>query len=313
MTLSPQIIYSRSKVLSQLVSSRVYKQLEFQAVGNWWIYQSDLANDEASATPKASSFRRLPNGREDIFSDTSIDVRAKRGLVKFLKFVVDYETQTDVWEPHAEASLPDFLSSQFKLAAELQTLVMALTLTLETPARTTVQYSLPRIARHLTSIGLLGPGFGAVLPKWGGGSEIAQVACRASAVGGAIYILGTGLRSTTALDDELLIVDLTNDEKLNTKLVVQAKQNTTPSHEKTAVSKTISIVDSDFNHHFTSSVEGAPLAAVSVVVFPAGSLSIGECVMEEPTYIMVHSSETGECPLGQCKSTHLYHFFSRIL
>lgn len=186
-TLSPQIIYTRSPLLSALVASKVYKQLEFQAVGSWFLY------DDAA-------LKRLPSGREDIFQDNSIDNRAKRSLMKFLKFVVDYENQVEVWQGKAEMGLSQFLADDFKLPENLQILIGALTLSLDTLEETKVEYALPRIQRHLTSIGVFGPGFGAVVPKWGGGAEIAQVACRAGAVGGGVYVLGTGIRGSTIIE-----------------------------------------------------------------------------------------------------------------
>lgn len=298
LTLSPQVIYSKSKLLTQLVSSKVYRQLEFQAVGNWWIYNADPES--------AAVLKRLPNGREDIFEDKSIDLRAKRSLMKFLKFVVDYENQTEVWQAHAESAFPAFLSSQFKLPPHLQTVIIALTLSIESPEKTTVAYALPRISRHLTSIGVFGPGFGAVVPKWGGGAEIAQVACRAGAVGGGVYVLGTGINSTKSIETDegtLEEVALSNDEVVKTKLLARdAGSNLAeqPLLPPTVVSKVIAVVSSPLFTLFEPTVEGSPLAAVSVVVFPPGTLTTNVLEHTHPMYIMAHSSETGECPAGQC-------------
>jgi len=291
LTLSPQIIYTKSKLLSQLVSSKVYKQLEFQAVGNWWIY------DVSSSPP---TLKRLPNGREDIFEDTSIDNRSKRSLMKFLKFVVEYQNHDKTWVPHAESSFVSFLASQFKLPEQLQTVIMALTLSLDTPDETTVGYALPRIARHLTSIGAFGPGFGAVVPKWGGGAEIAQVACRAGAVGGGVYVLGTGVKSSQKRDRETE-VQLSNGETVKTKHLASSPEAEGGATARTkAVSKIIAVVSSPLTSRFESTIEGSPLAAVSVVVFPPNTLSIEGHTQTNPVYIMAHSSETGECPAGQC-------------
>jgi len=268
----------------------VYRQLEFQAVGNWWIY-------ETSDSP----LRRLPNGREDIFQDKSIDNRAKRSLMKFLKFVVDCENQTDVWEPHAGSPLDVFLSSQFQFPTSLQTVVTSLTLSLNPPDQIQVGWALPRIARHLTSVGMFGPGFGAVIPKWGGGAEITQVACRAGAVGGGIYILGTGIKDSEAFteeDEQLSLVHLSNGELVKTRHLIRSPEND-PADPK-IVSKVIAVISSPLTSLFKSSVEGSPLAAVSVVVFPTSSI-IGDVSQPNPVYIMVHSSETGECPAGQCQ------------
>ncbi|PMD33214.1 hypothetical protein L207DRAFT_407177, partial [Hyaloscypha variabilis F] len=291
LTLSPQIIYSKTKLLSQLVTSKVYRQLEFQAVGNWWIY------DKAAET----SLRRLPNGREDISQDKSIDNRAKRSLMKFLKFVVDYENQTETWESHADSGLAGFLSSQFQLSLTLQNIIAALTLAFEPIDQIPVKWALPRIARHLTSIGVFGPGFGAVVPKWGGGAEISQVACRAGAVGGGVYVLGTGAgKSVTVTVDgeELNQVQLSNGEIVKSRLLIGHGEYRKLANPK-VVSKIIGVVSSPLTSLFQSTVEGSPLAAVSVVVFPSNSLQ-GAPAQPNPVHIMVHSGETGECPANQC-------------
>jgi Rab proteins geranylgeranyltransferase component A len=356
LALSPQIIYSRSKLLAQLVSSKVYRQLEFQAVGNWWIYEgaADINKTESGAVGR---LKRIPNGREDVFSDNSIDVRAKRNLMKFLKFVADYENHTEVWQSHSEESLPVFLSTIFSLPPPLQITIFALTLSLKSPTETTVRYSLPRIARHLTSMGVFGPGFAAVIPKWGGSSEIAQVACRAGAVGGGVYILGTGVRVSSSVafavehsdgreahsdawrnhvyrreprddsprdpawDNPLSIpafphphlqITLTNDEVIRTKALIESRDldSELEGAHLNNVSKMIAVVSSDLASLFTTTVEGGTTAAVSVVAFPSNSIKVDDQVQPHPVYIMVHSSDTGECPIGQCESESIPSFSS---
>lgn len=279
----------------------MYRQLEFQAVGNWWIY--DAQTSESRATLK-----RLPNGREDIFEDKSIDNRSKRSLMKFLKFVVDYENQTKTWEAYADSDIPGFLESQFQLPPHLRTVIIALALSLDPAEETTVRWALPRIARHLTSIGVFGPGFGAVIPKWGGGAEIAQVACRAGAVGGGVYVLGTGIKTTKA--SEPVEVELTNGETIKTKHLARDPSSgfgVSATYSPKIVSRIIAVLSSSLDSLFESSIEGAPLAAVTVVVLPSGSLTVDRKENTHPVYIMVHSSETGECPAGQSEyTTHLF-------
>ncbi|RFU30636.1 hypothetical protein B7463_g5691, partial [Scytalidium lignicola] len=303
LSLSPQIIYTRAKLLSELVSSKVYRQLEFQAVGNWWIYDASNTNPE----PGEGTLKRLPNGREDIFMDSTIDLRAKRGLMKFLKFVVDYENQREVWEPSAAKTFAEFLSTQFQLPPSLQTVIHSLTLSLDPPDQTLVSYALPRIARHLTSIGVFGPGFGAVVPKWGGGSEIAQVACRAGAVGGGVYVLGTGVTDATVSNGvsdgegaRTIGIILSSGDDIRSKTLASEPDHTeaqSPSSE--CVSKIMGVVSSSFASLFATTVEDSPLAAVTVVVFPS-SFAVAGSAGNSPIYIMVHSCDTGECPVGQC-------------
>lgn len=302
LALSPQIIYTRSKLLSQLVSSKVYKQLEFQAVGSWWIYDAERdKNTNGPTNVPAGGLKRVPNGREDVFSDNSIDVRSKRNLMKFLKFVVDYEDQMEVWQSHAAEPLPVFLSTVFNLPPLLQTTILALTLSMDSPAETTVRYSLPRIARHLTSMGVFGPGFGAVIPKWGGSSEIAQVACRAGAVGGGVYTLGMGVKVSSACTSPISVT-LTNEETVQTKAVVKTRDlDDNQGSDRHRVSKMIAVVSSDLASLFTSTVEGGPTATVSVITLPSLSITTNGQTHPQPAYIMAHSSDTGECPAGQCE------------
>lgn len=186
--------------------------------------------------------------------------------------------------------------------------MLALTLSLDDPARTNVASSLPRIARHLTSIGLFGPGFGSVYPKWGGSAEIAQVACRAGAVGGGTYVLGSGIKArleTEAADEnENIQVLLGNLETIKTRSIVTAVDEEQAEHGlsgdvEDVACKTISIIASPLSSLFESTTEGSPSAAVSVVILPSSTISVNSEVQNHPVYIMAHSADTGECPQDQ--------------
>ncbi|KAG9659072.1 hypothetical protein KCU64_g4094, partial [Aureobasidium melanogenum] len=191
LSLAPTLVYTRSGLLPILVSSKTNEQLEFMAVGGWFVFEKQ--EDGARVV-------RVPNGREDIFADPSLTLKMKGQLMKFLRFVAAFEEKPETWQPHRDTPFADFLSEQFGLPA-VDTL-MALCLSLETPEKTTTEFALPRIARHLRSIGVFGPGFGAVVPKWGGLSEVVQVACRACAVGGGIYVLGQGISAIELAQSE---------------------------------------------------------------------------------------------------------------
>ncbi len=144
--------------------------------------------------------------------------------MKFLKFVLDYqgEGNAPLWQPRADQALADFLQTEFKLDQELRTYVVALTLSLD--GRITVGSGLAAIHRHLTSMGVFGPGFSAVYPKWGGSSEIAQVACRAAAVGGAVYMLGTGIEEVLPPqgDDHHVQIALSSGVRVRANRLVSA-------------------------------------------------------------------------------------------
>lgn len=297
--LAPQLIHTRSELLTKLVSSKAFRQIEFLSVGPFYIYQP------ASGSDSTPSLSRIPSTREDVFSNTAIPARAKRSLMKFLKFVLEYDSEQHaaLWKPRADEPLADFLASEFKLDSSLQSYIITLTLSLD--GSISVGAGLAAISRHMSSMGLFGPGFAAVYPKWGGLSEVAQVGCRAGAVGGAVYMLGTGVNNVqsaaadNAESDLPLAVSLSNDIAVQAKTLVQ--DSTKPAGGMT-LSRLTAIVKSDVSAVFETVVEGAPTPAVAVVAFPPGSVSTddGE-VSKYPIYAMLHSSDTGECPVGQCK------------
>ncbi|UKZ71870.1 uncharacterized protein TrAtP1_012815 [Trichoderma atroviride] len=299
LALAPQLIHTRSELLSKLVSSKAFRQLEFLAVGSFYILQP-----KATESSSASSLSRIPSTREDVFTNTTISAKAKRGLMKFLKFVLEYdaEPQTDVWRPRAGDSLASFLANEFKLDADLQAYIITLTLSLD--GKISTEAGLAAIHRHLTSMGVFGPGFAAVYPKWGGLSEVAQVGCRAGAVGGAVYMLGVGIKdvqktSAAAETPEEYNVVLSNDMTVKSKAIVKGLGK--PTGEGRRLSRLTAIVDSSLPSIFKTVTEGAPAPAVAVVAIPAGT-ALGEdgVSSEYPIYALAHSSEAGECPTGQC-------------
>ncbi|PHH88151.1 hypothetical protein CDD83_7924 [Cordyceps sp. RAO-2017] len=299
LALAPQLIHTRSLLLSQLVSSKAFRQVEFLAVGSFYIFHP------ASGSSGTPSLGRVPSTREDVFAATAIPPRSKRALMKFLKFVLGYdaEPQEEVWKPRADEELTAFLESEFKLDRELQLYVVALTLSLD--GRISVGAGLAAIHRHLTSMGLFGPGFAAVYPKWGGLSEVAQVGCRAAAVGGAVYMLGTGVSDVTRVasaDDggeSGLQVTLSNDVVVKTQTLVQG--SSTPSAGAAAIRRLTAVIDSGLSLVFGAVVEDAPTPCVAVVAFPRGSITASDGTTSDfPIYALVHSSDTGECPAGQC-------------
>lgn len=310
----------------------MYRQLEFLAVGSWWIFEntaSTSASDSGTAASTDDDFlgsgrlSRIPGGREDVFADKTIDLKSKRSLMKFLKLVTDEEALVTIMEEWGKRSLTDFLTSYCNIVPRLQPPLVALTLSSEPPESTPTSYALPRVRRHLTSIGVFGPGFGSVVPKWGGMAEIAQVACRAGAVGGGVYILKNGVGGLDVLNMEHtddasghvdgaaapLKVHLTSGEDIKAKVVVGSHQDLPPPLRlsenllrRNAVTASVSVVSSPLKTLFPVIAEGAPPPAVAVVYFPNGTLSPPSISSAEshPVYIMVHSSDTGECPTGQC-------------
>lgn len=302
LALAPQLIHTRSDLLAKLVSSKAFRQLEFLAVGSFYVYEP------ASESQAAPALNRIPSTREDVFVNKVISAKAKRGLMKFLKFVLDYksEEQVAVWTPRKNKLLSDFLASEFKLDTMLQAYIVTLTLSMD--GKISVEDGLDAISRHLTSMGVFGPGFAAVYPKWGGLSEVAQVGCRGGAVGGAVYMLGTGVDNVQPAEGDLLSVSLANDLTVRTKAIVQAAESA--EQNNTTLARLTAVVDASLSKLFETFTEGAPTPSAAIVAFPSGSVSTaGQVVSSTPIYAMIHSSETGECPSHQCK----FHNFTSSL
>ena len=346
LSLSPQLIYTRSNLLPALVSSKVYRQLEFLAVGSWWIYQHEISREDvknegterSEATSSTGALKRIPGGREDVFADKSIDLRSTRSLMKFLKLATDTEVQGSILEAWGSKPFPEFLESHLGISPRLQAPLLALTMSPRPPAKTLTSYALPRIHRHLTSVGMFGPGFGSVIPKWGGLAEIAQVACRAGAVGGGVYVLNKGFDANESIHQSALGADdtpsvgnfrpstirLEGGEDVKTEWLAGSTWDL-PSRFKAEniehatpiyVSRSIAIVSSPLSQLFPPPAEGAPPPAGAVVVFPTGSLELESEHNETPkstddlppVYLMIHSSDTGECPACQCKFASVFSF-----
>lgn len=313
LSLSPHMIYSRSRVLPALLSSKVYRQLEFQAVGSWWINKAKSLSD---GTDGDSNLYRVPSSREDVFADDLISVKSKRTLMKFLRHI-GKPRQDDESQPEQDdmsVAFPDYLSSKFQVPAELHDPLLSLSLSQAPPQQTSAEYAVSRIQRHLASIGVFGPGFGSLLAKYGSSSELAQVGCRALAVGGGVYVLNSGIEAITNSADSdsegtRMELKLSSGESIRAKTVVGSHWDlpgqtpvTQPPCDRAV--RSINIISSPLDSLFPVTAEGGPIPAGAVVVFPANIL--GQPEDSPPVYLMVHSSETGECPPGQSKFSLLF-------
>ena len=299
LALAPHLIYARSALLDALVSSRAHNQLDFQAVGSWF------SVEKAGSQPVIT---RVPSGREDVFQDNTLHLKAKRALMKFLRFVGSYEDQPDLWHDRKDQSFSAFLEQKFALPPASHGLIMALTLSSEPTTATRTEDALPRMARYLRSIGALGPGFGAVMPKWGGLAEIAQVCCRACAVGGGVYVLNKSIKEvTTSNEGGAVELKLGDGEHISTTwlcgtdddLPTDRPRDVMSQSDTTSLSRSISIISSPLTSLFPPTSEGGVTPAGAVVVFAGASED------ESPVHLFVHTADAGECPMTQSKSYSL--------
>lgn len=250
--------------------------------------------------------QKIPSSREDVFADDTISVRDKRRLMGLLRYVL--EDEGTIKNGTDTSTLEAKLHDQFKLPEHLQVPVQALTLSTDTLSNTRFEPAMARLKLHLASMGYFGPGLAAVMAKYGGNAEIAQVACRAGAVGGFVYLLGHGVKAIqTASEDKLLMsIELSDGTVVKARHVVGIPSdlpNETLSaagirkedEETRNVAHRICIVSQPLRHLFVSASESGPVPAVAIVLVGDGSKG------KSPVYLQIHSEDTGECPTGQCK------------
>ena len=293
--------------MSALVSSKVFRQLEFMAVGSWWIHAPKDADSNNSGIGAEKILHRVPGNREDVFAASHISMKSKRTLMRLLRHITK-SSEDETLHEEEDLSMPfrEYLVSKFSVPQELHDPLLSLSLSQLSQQNTSASYAIPKIQRHLSSIGYLGPGFGAVVAKYGGAPEILQAACRASAVGGGVYALGTKMldckqRKTPEHSEHPFLVTLENEGDVQSKHVFSAWPDCAEdSKSLIEVARSINVVAGTFSSLLPIAVEGAPLPATAVLVFPGDTLGSPE---SPPVYLQVHSSDTGECPQQQSKST----------
>ena len=288
------------------------------------MYEEDSTGENNEAGFSAGTtghLLKIPGSREDVFQNKDLDLQSARSLMKFLKVAADRDAYSGLLGEWGEKSFPEFLSLYFGIPSQRQSALLALTASLKTPKETLASYALPRVHRHLTSTGLFGPGFSSVIPKWGGLAEIAQVACRASAVGGGVYILKEGIKSIKTIKADIephkeiplqqMTLYLQGGDKVKAHWVVGTSHNLPSEFQGRStfdadyLSRSISILSSPLTELFPAPSEGVTPSSGVVVVFPTGSLhgsTMPPPSGHPPVYLTIHSSDTGECPDGQCES-----------
>ena len=309
LALAPQLINANSRLVSSLVKSQVADQIDFTAMGSWWhLADEHLGNNEERRSPLI----KVPNTREDLLDDSDLDRSSKRALIKFLRSVISSSGQDDNTTEAIDMTLSEYLSSRFNLPIQVQRSLHALSMLPTALTSTSAVTAIKRIAQHLQSIGVFGPAFGALIPRYGGLAEIAQVTCRAGAVGGGVYMLGNGVKEVKSDADlavmggytdpkRALRIELEQGEHLSTQWLVKGAEDLSSSEELLEeCCRSITIVSSPLTSLFP------PLGGENGQTPTGAVVSIRDTRSNDesspPVYIIAHSSDTGDCPAGQCKS-----------
>ncbi|QOU22018.1 hypothetical protein BRETT_002182 [Brettanomyces bruxellensis] len=279
--LTPRLLFAKSDLLSLLVASRVYRYLEFQSISNFHTFEND-------------TFDKMMSTKEEIFVDQSINLPTKRLLMRFIKFVLEYELPEGkkIVESHMNENFVDFVHNIFHLSPK-QVNEFCYTLGLSPMPKISVPQGLSRVRRYLISFSVYGD-FPTLYSKYGGPGEISQGFCRSAAVAGATYKLNTSLKY---YDPKTKIAYLNDGSKVNITEKVVCSPSQAPGGSKNVpkmqyeVTRLISIVEKSCKEWFAEGENAA------VVVFPPKTLSTMNAY---PVQAIIMGSGTGSCPDGQC-------------
>jgi len=212
----------------------------------------------------------LTNTKQDIFTDQNLSLMTKRNLMKFLKFVLNWEEMPEIWQPYADKSITQFLFEKFKLEKP-QVFELVFSIGLCCSVDTKVPLALHRIRRYLISYDVYGP-FPVLYSKYGGAGEVSQGFCRSAAVAGATYKLNEKLYSYNPTTQVATFTDgskVTVTEKIIMSPTQAPEGNQHIPDQKYEVNRMVCLVEKDCKEWFSEDESAA------VVVFPPGSLKSG--------------------------------------
>lgn len=275
--ISQKLLFANSDLLSILIKSRVHQYLEFQSLSSFHTFEND-------------SFEKLTNSKEEIFTDNSLPLMTKRNLMRFIKFVLDFETHPEIWEEYKDKPINVFLIEKFKLeAAQVYELIFSIGLCYNFETET--PKALQRIRRYLTSFDVYGP-FPVLYSKYGGPGEVSQGFCRSAAVGGATYQLRQKIASYD-VNSKCVTFEDGSKVTVTEKVIVSPTQApinaSNVPEERYEIHRMVGIVEKSCSEWFA---EGESAA---VVVFPPGSLKTNN---KQVVQAIILGSHSETCPAG---------------
>ncbi|OUM55213.1 hypothetical protein BVG19_g4707 [[Candida] boidinii] len=283
--LTPKIMFAQSDLLSLLIKSRVYRYLEFQSLSAFHTFEND-------------TFGKMSSSKEEIFTDQSLSLSTKRILMKFMKFVFEYDQNLDsnkaLLDEYKHKPLLQFIRENYTKMDSKQINELVFTLGLSPSEKINTLEGLSRIKRYLVSFNVYG-NFPSLVSKFGGPGEISQGFCRSAAVAGTIYKLDNHLKSYDPVEK---IATFTNNSKVKvTEKIVcspsQAPENAKylPKQNTYEVTRLITIVKKSCKEWFSENESSA------IVVFSPMSLPTKN---KYPIQIIIMGASTGCCPNDQC-------------
>lgn len=271
--LCPKIMFARSDLLELLIKSRVSRYLEFKPIGSFHTYEQD-------------TFEKVAGSKGDIFSDQSLSLVTKRTLMKFIKFVLQWEQQHSVWESYTKEPICKFMENEFQLeSAQITELVVTLGLCKNIYVST--PEALSRIKRYVCSFDVYGA-FPALYSMYGSGGEISQGFCRSAAVGGATYKLNTELKSFSS-DNKVATFNDGSRIRVKEKVVVSPSNSLDKVQAEKQVTRMVAIVAKSCQEWFAEN------ECTAVVVFPPGTLKDNQNAVQ----VIIYGYGSGQVPQDQ--------------
>ncbi|KAF6010919.1 hypothetical protein HII13_003032 [Brettanomyces bruxellensis] len=268
--LTPRLLFAKSDLLSLLVASRVYRYLEFQSISNFHTFEND-------------TFDKMMSTKEEIFVDQSINLPTKRLLMRFIKFVLEYELPEGkkIVESHMNENFVDFVHNIFHLSPK-QVNEFCYTLGLSPMPKISVPQGLSRVRRYLISFSVYGD----------------FLRCIQNTEDPVRYHRDFVVRQPLQYyDPKTKIAYLNDGSKVNITEKVVCSPSQAPGGSKNVpkmqyeVTRLISIVEKSCKEWFAEGENAA------VVVFPPKTLSTMNAY---PVQAIIMGSGTGSCPDGQC-------------
>ena len=166
LSLFPAVLPSRGPLIHTLIDSEVSKYVSFRLLESISVWDAETA-----------SAHRVPGSKEEVFKDSSIGLRDKRKLMKYLMWAAGEEYASDeILNGKEDTPFVRFLEDDFGLPKPLAEKVcwaIAHCSMLEDRTAESVE----RTHRYLRSVGRYGPG-AFLVGQYGGAGEVAQGFCR---------------------------------------------------------------------------------------------------------------------------------------
>jgi len=213
-SLLPKMAYSRGPFIDLLIQAELGNYLEFRSMEKTFIY-----ND--------NKFEHVPCTKEDVFNSKQIKVIEKRKLMKFLTFVMNYQSEPEAYAEYKDKPYSEYIQT-YKLNTKLQQVVLqAINDSEEGLNNATTEEGLASTYRYLKSLGKWGNS-PLICPLYGGGSEISQAFCRSCAVYGGIYMLDQTIKSLEYKENQYHLdceFNFTGDHLISSIDYLQDKSN----------------------------------------------------------------------------------------